>query len=317
MNSSSPAPKTISFVLAAHNEEKLIRRALDNLLQLPYELFEVLVGLDGCTDNTEAIVKEFCKKSCKFKSYTFNPRLGKTGVINNLVPEARGEIIIIHDADWLFKVKAGQDLYNLLALFNDAKTGGIADVFPLHYLPERLRKKSLLELGVVWSSYVWMDYIKKNYTKRVEGLLFLDKQKLRFPMVVNIFRKDLYKKNISLGDDFERCLDILESGYEVVVPRDETLPRMISYGEKITFSGLVQQKVRTAMARQQIRTKYRKGYGFDAGFYLYLLRFMPRLNFKENLGLLLWIIAFVWAEIKQKFKSAKTTQEGWKMRLER
>ena len=54
----------ISFLIAAHNEEKIIGKTLENLLRLPYSNFEVIIGLDGCTDNTEKIVKNYCEKSC-------------------------------------------------------------------------------------------------------------------------------------------------------------------------------------------------------------------------------------------------------------
>ncbi len=46
----------ISFLMAAHNEEKIIGEALDSLSKIPYENYEVIIGLDGCTDGTEGIV---------------------------------------------------------------------------------------------------------------------------------------------------------------------------------------------------------------------------------------------------------------------
>ena len=52
----------LSFLIPAHNEEKIISKTLNNLINLPYENYEVLVGLDGCTDRTEEIVKRFKAK---------------------------------------------------------------------------------------------------------------------------------------------------------------------------------------------------------------------------------------------------------------
>jgi len=54
--------KKISFLISAHNEEKIIGRTLENLINLPYENYEIILGLDGCTDNTERIVKSFERK---------------------------------------------------------------------------------------------------------------------------------------------------------------------------------------------------------------------------------------------------------------
>ncbi len=66
--------KRISFLIAAHNEEKVIGETLKNLANLPYRNYDVIVGLDGCTDKTENLVKEFAKKSKKFKYYKLNIR---------------------------------------------------------------------------------------------------------------------------------------------------------------------------------------------------------------------------------------------------
>ena len=59
--------------MAAHNEEKIIERTLKNLMHIPYENYEVLIGLDGCTDRTEEIVKSFCERSNKFRYFSLSP----------------------------------------------------------------------------------------------------------------------------------------------------------------------------------------------------------------------------------------------------
>ena len=55
----------ISFLIAAHNEEKMIGSTLKNLLSLPYKNYEIIIGLDGCTDRTLEIVKAFKKRNKK------------------------------------------------------------------------------------------------------------------------------------------------------------------------------------------------------------------------------------------------------------
>ena len=49
----------ISFLIPAHNEEKIIATTISHLLKIPYDNYEVIIGLDGCTDKTEEIVKNF------------------------------------------------------------------------------------------------------------------------------------------------------------------------------------------------------------------------------------------------------------------
>ena len=104
----------ISFLMAAHNEDKIIRKPLDNFKRL-YAMdkdLEFLIGLDGCTDKTLSIIKEY-----KFvKVYEFKGRNGKPFVINNLIKKSKCEILIIHDADWIFKV---EDKNKLMELKNE------------------------------------------------------------------------------------------------------------------------------------------------------------------------------------------------------
>ena len=54
---------SLSIVVPAHNEEKAIRAKLENLLALDYpkNKMEILVGSDGSTDQTEAIVSGYAK----------------------------------------------------------------------------------------------------------------------------------------------------------------------------------------------------------------------------------------------------------------
>ncbi|MFA6889259.1 MAG: glycosyltransferase, partial [Candidatus Woesearchaeota archaeon] len=80
----------ISFVIPAHNEEKIIGKTLSNLYKLPYEKYEVLIGLDGCTDKTEDIAKSFTKKSGKFKYFKMKSRSGKPDVIDYLIKKSKG-----------------------------------------------------------------------------------------------------------------------------------------------------------------------------------------------------------------------------------
>ena len=50
---------SVSFLIPAHNEERIIGHALDGLAAIARPDVEVLVGLDGCTDGTKAIVKRY------------------------------------------------------------------------------------------------------------------------------------------------------------------------------------------------------------------------------------------------------------------
>lgn len=88
----------VTLLVAAHNEEACIRRKLENSLAVEYppDRFEVLIGSDGSTDGTDECVRGFQDARVRLLSA---PRAGKTSVLNRCIPEARGEIIVLTDAN--------------------------------------------------------------------------------------------------------------------------------------------------------------------------------------------------------------------------
>ena len=149
----------LSFVMAAHNEENIIRKPLENFKKI-YSMdqdVEFLIGLDGCTDKTLNIIKEYPF----VKYYDLKGRNGKPTVISKLIKDAKGDVIIIHDADWIFKVDDKEKLLELKNEFKDNKLGGIAEAYPIEY-NEIDKIKSFGHLGSLWGNYFWMDFQKKN-----------------------------------------------------------------------------------------------------------------------------------------------------------
>jgi len=274
----------ISFLMAAHNEEKNIARALNNLCRIKGDN-EILVGLDNCTDETLRIVATYPVKYCVFDK----ERLGKNEVINRLVKLAQGEIIIIHDADWIFQATK-EDLEELEETFKSrTNLGGIADPFPIQY---PLRKEAgMLERGVMIQNKLWMDYNKKYGG----------------PLLINIMRKELYEPSTSLADDFERFDSILNQGYFILIK--DNVPRMITGGENYTFKGLIRQKERTALARKQVNLK------FGWRFYRYVIHeFLFGMSTKDFIALSIVNLAFAIGTLKARFKKPVSTREGWGMR---
>ncbi|HEX8249537.1 MAG TPA: glycosyltransferase family 2 protein [Pyrinomonadaceae bacterium] len=88
----------VTILITAYNEEKDIRRKLENTLRIDYppEKLEILVASDGSTDATDEIVREFSNRGVKL--FRQEGRVGKTFTQNKAVERARGEIILFSDA---------------------------------------------------------------------------------------------------------------------------------------------------------------------------------------------------------------------------
>lgn len=308
--------KKISFLIAAHNEEKIIAKALKSVINLPYKDYEVLIGLDGCTDRTKEIVESFAIKSKKIKYYELNLRKGKTSVINELIKKAAGEIIIIQDADWIFYVKDPNSLKRFLSIFEDPKVGGIAESFPVEWDYKKLSKANFTYKMVAYSTFLWMKFQKEKLTVKKKDLFYIKNPTM---FLTNIFRKKLYKENISLGDDFERTQYIFKKRYDVVLFPQEEMPRMIATYNKINFGDFFKQKIRTAIARKQLNESNVmqtsvKEYYFPSIWFIFINSW--KVSFYIGILMSFWIFITSLATFLSKFKNMDT-KGGWTLRADR
>jgi cellulose synthase/poly-beta-1,6-N-acetylglucosamine synthase-like glycosyltransferase len=94
-----------SVLIPAYNEEKNVGILLKSLTQQkiypPFEMANITVIASGCTDNTEKIVKEFCKKNEKIRLISIPKRLGKANSINLFLKSSKEDLIVMISADVL------------------------------------------------------------------------------------------------------------------------------------------------------------------------------------------------------------------------
>jgi cellulose synthase/poly-beta-1,6-N-acetylglucosamine synthase-like glycosyltransferase len=93
---------SLTVVLSAFNEEAVIARRIQNLLDQDYpsHLVEILIGSDGSTDATCQIVASY--RGAGVQLAAFPARRGKANVLNDLVRLAAGEFVIFTDAATVF-----------------------------------------------------------------------------------------------------------------------------------------------------------------------------------------------------------------------
>ncbi len=110
---------SVSLIVAAHNEESVIERRLDNLLALDYpaELLEVVVASDASTDGTDDLVQAVAAREPRVRLLRC-PRGGKVAAQNQAVRETTGEILAFSDANAQWKPDA---LRKLVRNFADSE----------------------------------------------------------------------------------------------------------------------------------------------------------------------------------------------------
>jgi len=100
----------VSIIIAAHNEELVIGRRIENLLALDYppECLQILIGSDGSTDRTSEIVRLYRRPRIAFHDFAL--QRGKAQVLNDLVVLARGKYVVFTDANTFFEPSAVKEL---------------------------------------------------------------------------------------------------------------------------------------------------------------------------------------------------------------
>jgi cellulose synthase/poly-beta-1,6-N-acetylglucosamine synthase-like glycosyltransferase len=97
----------VSVIVAAHDEEAVIRRRVENLLALDYpaERVEIVVASDASQDGTDAIVEEMAAGEPRLRLLRC-PRGGKVAAQKRAVKETSGEILAFSDANALWAADA-------------------------------------------------------------------------------------------------------------------------------------------------------------------------------------------------------------------
>ena len=94
---------TVTIMIVAHNEEKVINQKMLNVLNIDYpnEKLEILVSSDNSTDKTNEIVKEVIRNNNdrRIVLYEASERKGKTNAQNEAAKLVKSEILVMTDAN--------------------------------------------------------------------------------------------------------------------------------------------------------------------------------------------------------------------------
>jgi glycosyltransferase involved in cell wall biosynthesis len=189
------ASLSVSIIIPALNEEKMIGRCLESLAQLdlPRDRFEVILVDNGSSDRTVSIARSFAER--------LNLRiLEKTGVrisgLRNLgAREARGGVLAFLDADCL----APRDWLDRILELTPARYGGIVGAYYL--LPE----------NSTWVGRIWHRYQEAEKSGEVShvpaGDLIMRRE--------DFLRLGGFDETIQTNEDYELCERVRAAGMKV------------------------------------------------------------------------------------------------------
>ena len=112
----------VSILIAAYNEEEVISKKIKSVLQgtYPVDRLEILVGSDASTDGTNQELSTLAAGNPVIQTVFFKTRTGKPGVINHLAGRARGEVLIITDANVMLDERT---IPEVVSRFSDPRCG--------------------------------------------------------------------------------------------------------------------------------------------------------------------------------------------------
>jgi len=152
----------VSVLIAAFNEKEVIAGKVETILKGAYPLdnLEVLIGSDASTDGTSQELEKLAADHPVIRTFIFEQRTGKPGVINHLAEKAEGEILVITDANVMLhertitEVVSGFDhpsvgLVDTMMINTHLKKDGISEQ-ERYYISREVRIKH--HESVIWGS---------------------------------------------------------------------------------------------------------------------------------------------------------------------
>ncbi len=146
LNKERESLPSLTVIIPAHNEEMIIAEKLDSVLRqgYPAEKLEIIVASDVSTDRTVEIVHAYVSKGVTL--IDFKERHGKLGALDELIPSARGEVVVVTDANVILAPEALKRLANV---YSDPRVGA-ASGYQTVELPHRA---TLLREEVIYRSF--------------------------------------------------------------------------------------------------------------------------------------------------------------------
>lgn len=192
---------SVTLIVAAYNESKVIERKIENSLALDYprDRLEIIIVSDGSTDDTPEIASRYSNRGVI--SMHESARGGKSAALNRAVAAANGEILLLSDANNDYNADAVQAIARH---FFDPNVGGVCGVKRIY--PAEGRESTQGD------SLYW----------RMESAIKLAES--RFSTITNAdgemfaLRKSLYEPipPAVINDDAELTFSIIKKGFRIL-----------------------------------------------------------------------------------------------------
>jgi len=191
---------SISVLVPAFNEQETIGETIKAIFDVEYPIKELIVLNDGSTDNTGKIVKNLLKTYPNLRLIN-KKNSGKADSLNQGIKLAKGELIVVVDAD---SYPAKDSFGKLVGFFDDEKVGAATCVFAPKNENKFLEKLQVVEYHIIAFTRKLLGYIDAIYVT---------------PGPLAMYRKSALKKiggfdSKNMTEDIEVTWHLAYAGYK-------------------------------------------------------------------------------------------------------
>ena len=193
---------TVSLLIAAYNEEKVISAKIENCLMLDYpkDLLHIWVASDGSSDNTNRMVKKYTEAQAHIHLLEF-PRTGKSGILNQAMKLLNSEVVVFSDANTEYSADA---VKRLVRHFEDPDIGCVSGRLIYRNPGETISGKGE---SIYWKYETALKKMesKLGYVAGANGAIYA-------------IRRDLFEPfpPRTINDDFTLSMKIVMKGFKCV-----------------------------------------------------------------------------------------------------
>ena len=208
---------SIAILIAAHNEEKVIEKKILSVFNTNYpsSKLKVFIGSDASTDRTDEIISNLTNTYSNIEFIKFKGRVGKISIINHLQSLCDESVLILSDANVIFKQNT---IFELVKYFKDSNVGLVS---------ANIIKESSNNDGISYQEKKYLNFENKikasesyafNFIMGAEGGCYAIRNNLFSKVPSNFIVDDFFitmqvlkRKNYALLNNLAICIEDVTS----------------------------------------------------------------------------------------------------------